>query len=1014
MADDHGSVGIIDGDGSGFFLYPHCRCSMSTGAQQLQTDFDKVRILLEQYPNISLLQTDGEPPDQYDIEYNLKGYTANPDGTVSPADRHRVRISLPFGYPHLAPTVKPLSPIFHPDIDPDAFRITDFWGKSQSLPGLIIHIGQMICGAIFSTDEPFNQRAFDWYEDHRSLLPFDTLAPLDHGNAEDTETAGAEPSPSEGDSLRPVLYPAPDAESRSAAQDGAPSPADAAQEDDLFFALEMEPREEAPFDMDGEVEDWTAFQGDGEASASGQVDLTEPETAEEDLPTEPADAIDDIFELDFEPPAGQTGAHEPEAAVDVEEWDAASMFNPEPEVPEQSAAAGNGTVPESEDQEISLEPAVDASPAQADQVADREPSVEHPEASAEEKGGLETFALKLDEDPARRFGGEARSIRPLIEHKEIFTAKKVLADISNPAEIAEFEEYRQTIAAAVSEAEELYKKADKHEQNGELEKAGIFLDLVANIAIDYPGLELARNRIREALMAQGQKKAPSLPQAADRPAPKNGQERKNGEELPPVRKIRRPATVKLPYRLIAVVLALVVVCAGGALLYSRDSGNMQLARSEFEKGRQHVNNKDFKPAQQAFAAARTALNNVLLLHRGAKSDLQGQIDAVINSQTFTEGLQGRVLIDGRYISVETAKAVDQFKQLTESAEQYIKAGKLDRAVEFYEKSLAFTEPAGFQEQEQPIRQAIHDLQIRQMIDRGEKAEEAGNWNEAVASYMQARQLDSDYSSPDEQRNITFRLATAEFRLALNEGRRAYAASDWQSSVDSLQRAEKVLAENPSIAAGKEQMELRTMLINSRLFHLLSFARRAYEQQQWDQAVTGYENAITLLNENGAILGAEEAADSRRKIERTVLMTRIAREQSRIEAALGSGDQETALGHYRTIIGLIDRSSFGDDEGLRKIRANAGNRADALKEELTINSRTAWLTQNFEQIFREHYPSARLSELSLPSAAFVKQEGNIMIFTLSCTEKQQGRTFRLQLNYQYDMDTDTWKIYSEKL
>ena len=98
---------------------------MSSGEQQLQADFALVKKLLSDYPCIKLVATKGEPPEQYDIEYRIKGYKTHTDGTILPANKHQVRITLPFGYPHFPPTAKPLTPIFHPDIDPDAIRIAD-------------------------------------------------------------------------------------------------------------------------------------------------------------------------------------------------------------------------------------------------------------------------------------------------------------------------------------------------------------------------------------------------------------------------------------------------------------------------------------------------------------------------------------------------------------------------------------------------------------------------------------------------------------------------------------------------------------------------------------------------------------------------------------------------------------------------------------------------------------------------------------------------------------------------
>jgi hypothetical protein len=67
--------------------------------------------------------------------------------------------------------------------------------------------------------------------------------------------------------------------------------------------------------------------------------------------------------------------------------------------------------------------------------------------------------------------------------------------------------------------------------------------------------------------------------------------------------------------------------------------------------------------------------------------------------------------------------------------------------------------------------------------------------------------------------------------------------------------------------------------------------------------------------------------------------------------------------------------------------------------------------NYEKIFRDNYPSAELSDLLNPNVRFIKREGNIMIFNLSCTERKQGSTFRLELNYQHDLDRNAWSLYS---
>jgi len=83
---------------------------MAMGSQQLAEDYTQLKELLELYPNISILKAEGQPPDNYEIEYNLRGFLKDADNNISIGKNHLVRISLPFGYPHFAPIAKPLTP----------------------------------------------------------------------------------------------------------------------------------------------------------------------------------------------------------------------------------------------------------------------------------------------------------------------------------------------------------------------------------------------------------------------------------------------------------------------------------------------------------------------------------------------------------------------------------------------------------------------------------------------------------------------------------------------------------------------------------------------------------------------------------------------------------------------------------------------------------------------------------------------------------------------------------------
>lgn len=1012
---------------------------MSSGEQQLQADFARVKKLLNDYPSIKLVATEGDPPEQYDIEYRIKGYKANPDGTILPANRHLVRITLPFGYPHFPPTAKPLSSIFHPDIDPDAIRIADFWNKSTSLPQLIIHIGEMICGTFYSSD-PFNQRAFDWYEERKSWMPFDILEPHEGDDDEPSFTGVGQTAGSAGTASAPIgdgasaLEPMAEATSQNfAAEEKADqeTATEFPELDDLLdgefsHAFDLGEGDDLPSAPDGTVEDLTAMP---ETDALPEIEFElaaqdEPiEDLTEDLPFSPPHdlgleletetAFEDLQAEDFAPAEGVDFNVESDQAAEppfpqeesIELGDLADLG-------EALALASEGTESDATvelEQPLSEDLTIDFGiPASAQIAGKTEPAPTTPP----DEGILGGISLQLDEDQGKKFDGQIRSIQTLIEQKEIFTAKRVLADIPDPASLPELEDLEQTIAAAIGEAEELYKKADRLEQKGQLEKAGLLLDLVANIATDYPGLDFARNRVRESLMGSGPKQNGS---GADK-GKEGAEPGANGAGAsPPDQKNSSKLQARIPYRLISGILALVVIVGGGTALYLKDNAGLVKARTEYATGEQLVDKREFKEAQKAFQTARSELGKVLVFGRGEKERLSRDIDTVVQAQTFKEGLQGRVLHNGRYVSIEAARAIDSFARHTASAEKARQTGKADQAIAAYEKSLEFAEAAGEQDKTAEIQQSIDALRLEEKLSLARQAEERKEWRQAADQYQAAVQLSSGSANPEEQDSIRKRLALATLNAALAEGQQAFTASEWSKAVEKLQAVRKIIAVDPTMVDANEQEEINRLDVNARVFQILAEAKDAFTRKMWEEAITIYARAVQLLRDNEALLGVDEVADSVSKIEKTVLLTRITREQSGIErTATESGKLSANLEHYQTIVALIDKSPLKEDQVIKEIYQDSLTQIKNLKEEILVSGKLEYLKENYQDIFRQNYPSASSSELSAPQVNFARREGNILIFSMSCAERNQGRTFRLELNYQYDLDKGTWGLYSGKL
>lgn len=161
---------------------------MGVETQQLADIFHEVSEVFAQHPSITVTPTKGDPPEQYEVHYNIIGVYKDDASKIQHSADHTITITIPFGFPHFPPSCKPKTSLFHPDFDPAAICLGDFWEHERSLPELIYYIGKMITGEIYSKENTFNEEAAAWYRDNASRLPFAELPSLDSIKKQDITT----------------------------------------------------------------------------------------------------------------------------------------------------------------------------------------------------------------------------------------------------------------------------------------------------------------------------------------------------------------------------------------------------------------------------------------------------------------------------------------------------------------------------------------------------------------------------------------------------------------------------------------------------------------------------------------------------------------------------------------------------------------------------------------------------------------------------------------------------------
>jgi ubiquitin-protein ligase len=143
--------------------------------RRLQADYTKLREYIRQQPRVQVLQADGDPPELYQLRYQVVGLQQKEEG-LRTVKEHLVEIALPLNYPRLPPQCRMLTPVFHPNIAPHAICIGDHWSSGESLTSIVARIGELLSYQSYNTKSPLNGEAARWVDENMDQLPLDGVS----------------------------------------------------------------------------------------------------------------------------------------------------------------------------------------------------------------------------------------------------------------------------------------------------------------------------------------------------------------------------------------------------------------------------------------------------------------------------------------------------------------------------------------------------------------------------------------------------------------------------------------------------------------------------------------------------------------------------------------------------------------------------------------------------------------------------------------------------------------------
>src|SRR6266536_771568 len=129
---------------------------MQARLRRLNADYERVRAVFARHPFIRLIDAQGAPPDKYTFSFQIESLVPAGEDSFTHGVLHQGEVFLPLDYPRRPPYCRMITPVFHPNIDPQKICIGDHWSAGQSLPQLVVRIAEMICFQSYNLKGPLN------------------------------------------------------------------------------------------------------------------------------------------------------------------------------------------------------------------------------------------------------------------------------------------------------------------------------------------------------------------------------------------------------------------------------------------------------------------------------------------------------------------------------------------------------------------------------------------------------------------------------------------------------------------------------------------------------------------------------------------------------------------------------------------------------------------------------------------------------------------------------------------
>lgn len=431
-----------------------------------------------------------------------------------------------------------------------------------------------------------------------------------------------------------------------------------------------------------------------------------------------------------------------------------------------------------------------------------------------------------------------------------------------------------------------------------------------------------------------------------------------------------------------------------------------------------VEKEQYEDAKRSCEQALTDSYGVKFIHQERVARLRERIDHILQSETFIQGLNGKILVDGMYLPKKDAEIIMTFRQLQKEAEDFFLQENWPQAIDRFAGIIALPQAAQYipanVAAEVKIKHSIS--RFRMAYDSAEKILQNGKWQDAITELNKAEPLLASLPEGDRRHYADLlrkSLARSTFEQSREQGDVFLGQSDWQKAITAYEIALSSYEDLEDIPKDSFETVQKNMK-RAELYDLIDQGNKTFGSGFWDEAIANYSKAEAFLTDHQALLKTIDAEMSLRKLSRIILQALIVRDRQLAANHLNKNEMKTAGIIYRQLIEEIEKSAFAGESEFREIRIELAATIQTLDEKIFLADKIQYLKDNYQTIFIANYPNVIKENLVNPIMSLTRDTGDKMVFKMQCTESGGGRPLTLITHYAFDKKSNQWEPFSEQL